>query len=89
MTTKPKTLKAPADWRRFVDPATLPDLHQVIIRGKCLEPVFKDGAKLLGSVPEEKRTLQPGRMMLRLRYLTLKLRALCWVLRRLRAGRLS
>jgi hypothetical protein len=28
-------------------------------------------------------------MTLRLRYLTLKLRALCWVLRRLRAGRLS
>ena len=27
------------------------------------------------------------RMMLRLRYLNLKLRALCWVLRRLRAGR--
>jgi len=27
------------------------------------------------------------RMTLRLRYLTLKLRALCWVLRRLRAGR--
>ena len=26
-------------------------------------------------------------MMLRLRYLTLKLRALCWVLRRMRAGR--
>jgi hypothetical protein len=28
-------------------------------------------------------------MTLRLRYLTLKLRALCWLLRRLRAGRLS
>ena len=28
-------------------------------------------------------------MMLRLRYRVLKLRALCWVLRRLRAGRLS
>jgi hypothetical protein len=27
-----------------------------------------------------------GRMTLRLRYLTLKIRALCWVLRRLRAG---
>jgi hypothetical protein len=26
---------------------------------------------------------------IRLRYLTLKLRALCWVLQRLRAGRLS
>ena len=26
-------------------------------------------------------------MTIRLRYLTLKLRALCWVLRRLRAGR--
>jgi hypothetical protein len=29
------------------------------------------------------------RMTLRLRYLTLKLRALCWVLRRVRAGRLE
>jgi hypothetical protein len=28
-------------------------------------------------------------MTLRLRYLILKLRALCWVLRRLRAGQLS
>jgi hypothetical protein len=28
-------------------------------------------------------------MTLRLRYRTLKLRALCWALRRLRAGRLS
>ena len=28
-------------------------------------------------------------MTLRLRYLTLKLRALCWVLRRMRAGRIS
>ena len=31
--------------------------------------------------------LSGERMTLRLRYLTLKLRALCWVLRRLRAGR--
>lgn len=47
MTTKPKT--EPADRRHFVDPAGLPDLYIMILSGECLEPVFKNGAKLLFS----------------------------------------
>lgn len=37
----------------FVDPALLPDLYRIIIHGKCLEPIFRDGAQLLVSKTDQ------------------------------------
>jgi hypothetical protein len=50
-----------------------------IIRKNAVHTSLKGGGRFTGM----------PRMTIHLRYLTLKLRALCWVLRRLRAGRLS
>jgi hypothetical protein len=56
---------------------------------KALAPIFDIICKnaVHASQGGGRFTAMP-RITLRLRYLTLKLRALCWVLRRLRAGRL-
>jgi hypothetical protein len=60
--------------RRKCSKALAPILD--IIRKNTVHASLKGGGRFTGM----------PRMTLRLRYLTLKLRALCWVLRRLRAG---